>query len=218
MAIINFKLGIAGKEATFTVNPTKMDWEPLRLADTGRAGDGSLIDLTISSNRPTFRLQGNYISPDMLNQLHALMSVDDQYLIFEPVDFTAGQVWEVWTKRVIPNSPTTIALPPSSMVTADRLRAAASASATISVVGLWSGANATSGRVGTGTEYMAANSGTLNHTTGVITLATPLSTLAAVYLTYQYKAFAVALHRVPSTIEGGWVNTWRYESIELVGV
>jgi hypothetical protein len=136
----NFTLGRAAYEWPFEINPSAMTYEPRKIEDTGRALDGSMIDVALSRNRPRITIDGNYITPDMQNQLLALTMLDYEPLVFSPIDNGAGgQQFEVWQERVIADSPTTFRLPENSFTRASRLRQLNGGVQPIRPVGLWAG-------------------------------------------------------------------------------
>lgn len=146
--ISKFKLGRPAYESVFELNPSAMTFEPLKIADFGRGLDASGIDLTLSSNRPRFTINGNYIRPEQANQFLSLLHITYEPLVFEPVDYSPDQVYEVWQERVIATSGTQFAIPENSFTRAGRLRQLNGGHAVIRPVGLWSSMNRAHGRTG----------------------------------------------------------------------
>lgn len=171
-----FKLGRPAVEGTFEINPSAMTFDERKLVDVGRAIDGSLTAVALSRSRPVFPINGNYITPAMLNQLRSLAMIDDTFLVFEPQadfdldasapavpnnfgtsPFGSPQVFETWQERVVPDSLTQLTLPPDSWTRGDQLRAAFPGLPMIRIVSVADTYRANSGfsfpRVGTTERY-----------------------------------------------------------------
>lgn len=146
----NFKLGRAGYESVFALNPAAMNYEPRSITDFGRGLDGSGIDITLSPNRPAIQIDGGYINPAQQNQFLSLLHVTYEPLVFEPTDYDANQVFEVWQERLVASNTTQLPIPESSFTRAARAKQLNGSTAVIRPVGLWAAMAPTHGRTGLG--------------------------------------------------------------------
>jgi hypothetical protein len=206
-----FKLGRPAQESTFEINPAAWDSEDQLIADDSRGLDGTRNRTVMSFNRPSVRLRGNYITPNMWNKLRSLMQIADTPLIFEPMTTSGQQVWEDWLIRVTPATLTTIVLPATSFTRGDQLRFAASGAALLTVLGVFTG-YAADGATGTGSQAVAS----LDRSTSTITLSASLADLSPVFVSLRATGLACDVDRVPARIEAGWVDALRYD-LEIVG-
>jgi len=215
MALLTqFKLGRPGAEATFEVNPTAVDWNHAALKDQDRALDGALQSVTLSKDRPSIKISGNYITPAQFNQFKSLMIIDDTLLNFIYTDFTGDDIPETWEERVIAATTSTIIIPETSALLASKLSVDAGGATLAQMVGIWAAYAA--GRTGTGTNLWTGH-GSYSDTAYTITFDNaPLTPGTAYFVTYQCKALAVNLTVVPGRQEAGWVNKKQYD-LELTG-
>lgn len=204
-----FKLGPAGAEYTFALNPSRINIPEQPIKDEFRTVDGSLVSIAISPNRPTISIEGNFVEPAQVNFLRHLVRTYRAPLIFEPIDLTGADVWEVIQDQIYPTTTTSAKLNMDSVVRASMLRAAAGAAATISVVGVYTGYSANS-RTGTTDKYSSYAA-----STNILTLST-VNAAAPLYATYQYKAIAVTAKILPVDKQAGMVGSYKY-TLEMNG-
>jgi hypothetical protein len=212
-----FKLGRAGAEATFPINPTQYNPTDRRIADQFRAADGSLCDVTLATGRSPVRIPGNYITPTFWNQLRALIAIDDVALVFEPFTGEAGIVMENWQQRTVPKTTTSLKLKDNSILLADRLRYAAGAAPLVKLIALMSAGSTSGGRLGGGIDYLSrvSNPNTW-HSDSILTFSPALPSVAALYVSYSTTGYAVRANRIPAIMQGGQVDQTRYD-LELAG-
>jgi len=149
MAVIpQFKLGRAAYESLFQVNPSAVSYRPQRIADFSRGLDGTGIDVTASPNRPSVRINGNYITPAQRNQFISLMTLGYEPLVFEPMNFSGSNVWESWQERVIPETTLSFPLMKTSMTEAAKWKQLNGGTHAIVPVGLWADMDRAHGRIG----------------------------------------------------------------------
>lgn len=147
-----FKIGRPALEHLFEVNPASADFDHQRIDDSGRGLTGRLLVVTTSRDRPSIRLTGNYLPPRMLNMLRHLPRIDDTPLVFEPIDSTGNQVFEVWQDKLTPLTTTTLRLAEDSYQRAAELRANAGGATVLAPAGVWRQYLANSSEGG-GTNY-----------------------------------------------------------------
>ena len=210
MAILNpFKLGRPGAETSFEINPSAVDWGDAAMKDTTRGIDGELNIITLSGNRPTVSISGNYITPAQWNQFRALMMIADTPLNFIYADLTGATIPEVWQEQVVAASTTTLILPKSSALRASKLAVDAGGASLVSMVNIYT--TYAAGRTGTTTIAVSSYADT-SYTIS----ASGLTAGNTYYVTYQCKALAVTLTQVPIHQDAGWVDKGKY-SLVLTG-
>jgi len=146
----NIKLGRAGYESVFELNPSAINYTPTRIQDLAHGLDGSGIDVGLSRNRPTVRINGNYITPEQQNQFLSLLHEDYEPMVFEPMDFVGTNVWESWQERVIPHNTTQFYLPATSFTGAAKWKQLNGSTAVIKPIGLWQDMGRQHGRISGG--------------------------------------------------------------------
>lgn len=226
MALRNtFLLGLPGQAKwQFPLNPAAFAPTGQKISDATRGVDGSLSEVTPSKNRPAFKLNGNYIDPDTVNQLQSLMMVDHSFLIFVPYSFSdsagVANYFRSNTEHLWPSDPTHVVIPPNSFTRASELEVAAGGASTIVVEGVWQAppnphSNITlpytsvQGKTGSGTSFTVAGYG--DATRAIEISGGTLNPLYPVYVSWRALACAVSLKSFPYRTEGGMGDIWIYD-------
>jgi len=220
-----FRLGLPGHPRwQFSLNPAVFAPSGQKVQDSSRGVDGSLSEVSISRNRPSFRLNGNYVDPDTVNALLSLMMVDHTFLIFEPYTFTdsagVANYFRSNTEHIYPTDATHLTIPPNSYTRGSELEVAGGGSSLMVVEGVWSAPSSPSpftsvqGKTGSGTSFGVQG---YDDATRVVTIASgSLNPTYPVYVTWRAKGCAISLKALPARTEGGMGDIYTYD-LELEG-
>ena len=181
-----FKLGRPGYEASFDVNPEKVQISWARTSSKNYTLSGRLKERVLQTVRPTARLNSKWFPKNQLDLLVSLLAITDTQLSF----ITRTDWNQLLEPNIAPNT-TTVQIQDTSITRLSAIYAAGGFGTTptlgtVTISGVYINPD------GSGTNYYAGG-GTYADATNTITLGSSLPQAQQVYVSYTYPGWLVQM-------------------------
>lgn len=210
----SFLIGRPGYEYEFTTPPEAISIEDMGISVKQRMLDGSMKKSILNPSMPTIKISSKYLTIEQRNQLSSLTMIDDTFLSFQ-----ARDDFKVISFKVNPASLSQLVLPKMSCLRLSKLLVDGGFSSIITVNSINEVPNPVDANLYdeggydeggyAGSEHYAG--GSYDDSTYTITLGTPLSQLAVVYVTFTYKGWLVDAEKLSHGSSGSNVDWFSYD-------
>ena len=221
MFLDQFLLGRPGSEYEFEYNSEAMAIDEMPIASLQRNLAGDLKKSVLKNSAPVIRLNSNYLSLTQRNQFASLVGIADSFLSFQ-----TSTDWQMFSERNRVTDLSHVTIQNNSATKLSQQLVEGGFDGIITITGVSQVPNVVAGPVFGGGGFGEGGfsgpdfftGGSYDDLTRVVTLGTTLPVgTEYVYVSYTYTGWLVNMERLSHSIQGGWIDRFRYD-FQLTGV